>query len=168
MYINYTLPFWTRGFYRRLTSKQSGSHTHTPKSCSLWKQSTQLNRITFLWDSQVYPCETMHCLALICSKCGLFRSLHNLGSILWAAQKATKLSGTQLSAQRLQWQHCMNFPDVYTVGCADKLLKEYSAKTRNSREVSVAEYLQLLTTDPDVPVQARSEWYEKQMLLAHE
>lgn len=25
--------------------------------------------------------------------------------------------------------------------------------------------LQLLTTDPDVPVQARSEWHEKQMWL---
>lgn len=62
----------------------------------------------------------------------------------------------------------MNFPDVYTVGCADKLLKEYSAKTRNSREGSLAGYLQLLTTDPDVPVQARSEWYEKQILLAQE
>jgi len=62
----------------------------------------------------------------------------------------------------------VNFPDVYTVGCDDHLLKEYSSKTRNSREDLLAGYLQLLTTDPDVPVQARSEWYEKQTLLAQE
>lgn len=70
------------------------------------------------------------------SKCGISESLDNVGSILWAAQKATDLSGLLRDCS----DSAMCFPDVYTVRCADKLLNEYSVKTRNSREDSLAGY----------------------------